>query len=65
MFLFLFISVFEASLFNVESVGCMEEKGVYETAFNSAVTMLLVFFGFSIAFIILSGYLWSRQQKRI
>jgi len=35
-----------------------------ENTFANAVSMLLLFFGISIAFIIFSAYLWSRAQKK-
>jgi hypothetical protein len=38
---------------------------MFESAFVDAVRMLLFFFGLSMAFIIVSGYLWSRQHKRV
>jgi len=34
-----------------------------ENVYANAVMMLLLFFGISIAFIILSAYLWSREHK--
>jgi D-alanyl-lipoteichoic acid acyltransferase DltB (MBOAT superfamily) len=36
-----------------------------ENAYTTAVTMLLVFFGVSIAFIIFSAYLWSRERRKV
>jgi hypothetical protein len=38
---------------------------MFEDAFAGAVSMLLFFFGVSVAFIIFSGYLWSRVRKRL
>ncbi|MGB9915004.1 MAG: hypothetical protein ACPLIG_03245 [Candidatus Bathyarchaeales archaeon] len=38
---------------------------MFENAFNNAVSMLLLLFGITIVFIFLSGYLWSRERKRI
>jgi hypothetical protein len=38
---------------------------MFENAFTSAVSMMLFVFGVSIAFIFVSGYLWSRERKRI
>jgi heme/copper-type cytochrome/quinol oxidase subunit 4 len=38
---------------------------MFENAFASAVSMMLFVFGISIAFIFVSGYLWSRERKRI
>ncbi|MCW4008299.1 MAG: hypothetical protein NWF09_06420 [Candidatus Bathyarchaeota archaeon] len=38
---------------------------MFENAFSNAVSMLLLLLGISIAFIFLSGYLWSRDRKRI
>jgi len=35
-----------------------------ENTYTSAVTMLLLFFGVSIAVIIFSAYLWSREPKK-
>ena len=35
-----------------------------ENTYTNAVTMLLLFFGVSIAFIFFSAYLWLREQKR-
>jgi heme/copper-type cytochrome/quinol oxidase subunit 4 len=38
---------------------------MFENTFASAVSMMLFVFGVSIAFIFVSGYLWSRERKRI
>jgi Na+/proline symporter len=38
---------------------------MFENAISGAVSMLVFFFGVSIAFIIFSGYLWSRVRKRV
>jgi ABC-type transport system involved in multi-copper enzyme maturation permease subunit len=42
----------------------MEERGMFENSFANAVSMLLLFFGVTIAFIIFSAYLWSRERKK-
>jgi hypothetical protein len=36
---------------------------MFENTYINAVTLLLLFFGISVAFIFLSAYLWMRQQK--
>jgi hypothetical protein len=59
------ISVFEALFFNAGDKGLGEERRMFEEAFAGAVSMLLFFFGVSAAFIIFSGYLWSRVRKRL
>ena len=38
---------------------------MFENAFDSAISIVLFVLGISIAFIFLSGYLWSRERKRI
>jgi hypothetical protein len=38
---------------------------MFENAFSSAVSIMLFVFGVSIAFIFISGYLWSRERKRV
>ncbi len=65
MFLFSGISIFEGLLFNHGYKGLSGERRMFEDAFASAVSMLLFFFGVSVAFIIFSGYLWSRVRKRL
>jgi hypothetical protein len=59
------ISIFETLLFNAVDKGLNGEKRMFEDAFAGAVSMLVFFFGASVAFIVLSGYLWSRVRKRI
>jgi len=59
------ISIFEALLFNTGDKGLGGERRMFEDAFAGAVSMLVFFFGVSVAFIIFSGYLWSRVRKRI
>ena len=38
---------------------------MFEDAVAGAVSMLVLFFGVSVAVIIFAGYLWSRVRKRI
>ena len=59
------ISIFEGLLFNYGYKGLGGERRMFEDAFAGAVSMLVFFFGFSVAFIIFSGYLWSRVRKRL
>ena len=59
------ISVFETLLFNAGDKGLGGERRMFEEAMSGAVSMLVFFFGVSVAFLIFSGYLWSRTRKRI
>ena len=64
MLSFRFISIFETLLFNFMHLRVKWERRMLENAIGSAVSMLLLFFGVSIAFIIFSGYLWSRVRRK-
>jgi hypothetical protein len=59
---FRFLKLYSLTL---DDKGLGGERRMFENAFANAVSMLLLVFGVSVAFIILSGYLWSRvRQKR-
>ena len=64
MFEFEGISIFETLLFNTGQSRIIREMRMFENAFANAVSMVLLVFGISIAFIFLSGYLWSRERKK-
>jgi hypothetical protein len=38
---------------------------MFENVITNAASMLLLFFGISMAFIFLTGYLWSRERTKI
>jgi hypothetical protein len=38
---------------------------MFEAAFDTAVYVLVLFFGFAFALILLTGFYWSRQMKSI
>jgi hypothetical protein len=59
------ISSFETLLFNAVNKGIGGEKRMFEEAMSGAVSMLVFFFGVSVAFLIFSGYLWTRTRKRM
>jgi hypothetical protein len=59
------ISIFETLLLTLGDKSLDGERRMFEDAFAGAVSMLVFFFGASVAFIVLSGYLWSRVRKRI
>jgi hypothetical protein len=63
MFSLKLVSIFETLLFSAGRKGLSRERRMFEKTALDAVAMLLFFFGLSIAFIVFSGYLWSRQQK--
>jgi hypothetical protein len=42
----------------------MGKRRMLENAYTSAVAMLLLFFGVSIAFILLSAYFWMSEQRK-
>jgi len=65
MFEFEGISVYETLLFNTGQSRIIRERRMFENAFANAVSMVLLILGISIAFIFLSGYLWSRERKRV
>jgi uncharacterized membrane protein len=50
---------------SINSVLGKGERGMFEEVFASALYMLVMFFGVMIAFIILTGYYWSRQIRTI
>lgn len=60
-----FISLSETLLFNAGQQRIRGGKRMFENALSSAVTIALFVFGVSIAFILFSAYLWSRERKRI
>jgi hypothetical protein len=59
-----FISFYETSLLTAYTQELNGERRVFENTYTSAVAMLLLFFGVSIAFIILSAYLWMHEQRK-
>jgi len=65
MFPFRFFPTFEASLLNFIHPGVRWERRMLKNILPTAVSMLLFYFGVSIAFIFFSAYLWSGVREKV